>query len=486
MKHIGLIVIALLTILVIAVVSSACSEGFTNPLSFSSYSGKPNVEVVSSAPSKPSPIDKAPVDGLEQPLPSAPIDALSSVNPIPFRDPALKKTDAAELNQLKGDMDSFATFEMPNLLNKSDPAVQMPIMKFQGDYQRIKDEILVINSNPGLQSQLTHQDLLSMSANLRFLQRTYRTYADSKLVPAPKSAAISKFGEEGFANDSSVPITVDQLTNLSSSLTVEVARLQASGTSDPILNARANLFKNMLQQVNDIITKINNKQMAPADIPIRQSDYLTFLPALGDSSAGIGKLLTTTGNSTLSSLFNSYDVGDASGADIAEALLLLYAERILKNLSYNMTISYTSDNDVAKQNAIASAANANKALAESTAVGGLLNGYDEDGIRGYSHESFEGGGSRGEFERKTNPKKLNKEPGHLDWKERSLAIKRNIVAAGLDPGDYGCIGEGVHVSENFSWRGHTKMVCNRLATNADPAIPEQMGCPPVSWRGWKA
>ena len=67
-----------------------------------------------------------------------------------------------------------------------------------------------------------------------------------------------------------------------------------------------------------------------------------------------------------------------------------------------------------------------------------------------------------------------------------MAIKKNIVAAGLNPGDYGCIGEGVHVSENFSWRGHTKMVCSRLATNADPAIPEQMGCPPVSWRGWKA
>lgn len=484
MKHVGLIVIALLTILVIAVVSSACSEGFVNPLSSSSYSGKPNVEVVSSRPSKPSPIDKVPADGLEQPLPSAPIDALSSVNPIPFQDPSLKKTDMAALNHLKGDMDSFATFEMPNLANRSDPAVQMPIMKFQGDYQRVKDEMLVINSNPGLQPQLTHQDLLSMGANLRFLQRTYRTYADSKLVPPPKSAAISNFGEEGFTSDSSVPITVDQLSNLSSSLTVEVARLQASGTSDPILNARANLFKNMLQQVNDIITKINKKQMAPADIPIRQSDYLTFLPALGDSSAGIGKLLTTTGNSTLSSLFNAYDIGDASGADIAEALLLLYGERILKNLSYNMTVSYTSDNEVAKMNAIASAANANKALAESSAVGGLLNGYDEDGISGYSHESFNGGGlSRGEFERKTNPKK---QPGHLDWKARYMAIKKNIVAAGLNPGDYGCIGEGVHVSENFSWRGHTKMVCSRLATNADPAIPEQMGCPPVSWRGWKA
>jgi hypothetical protein len=56
----------------------------------------------------------------------------------------------------------------------------------------------------------------------------------------------------------------------------------------------------------------------------------------------------------------------------------------------------------------------------------------------------------------------------------------------MNPADYGSLDDGAHVSQGYSWRGHAKMVCSRLSTHADPGIPEQMGCPPVSWRGWRS
>ena len=56
---------------------------------------------------------------------------------------------------------------------------------------------------------------------------------------------------------------------------------------------------------------------------------------------------------------------------------------------------------------------------------------------------------------------------------------------GLDPLDFGMISPDTVVSQEFSWRGHVQMVCNRLLTTPDPGLPEVCGCPPLSWSGWK-
>jgi hypothetical protein len=39
--------------------------------------------------------------------------------------------------------------------------------------------------------------------------------------------------------------------------------------------------------------------------------------------------------------------------------------------------------------------------------------------------------------------------------------------------------------ESFSWRGYTKMVCNRVSTVYDSSVPELCGCPPADWPGWR-
>jgi hypothetical protein len=40
------------------------------------------------------------------------------------------------------------------------------------------------------------------------------------------------------------------------------------------------------------------------------------------------------------------------------------------------------------------------------------------------------------------------------------------------------------VSNDFSWKGYTRMMCSRLQTTLDPALPETCGCPPATWKGW--
>ena len=221
--------------------------------------------------------------------------------------------------------------------------------------------------------------------------------------------------------------------------------------------------------------------MDPRAIPIMKRDYINFLPALGSNSAGIAGILSRSGNSNLSSLFNSYDAGDISGSDMAASLFDTYARDLLKGLSYKVTIGYTSPNDVLKEQAIATT---------WLAKGGIPDNYDllhpgVDGFRGDFDKKIRSldvlGFSEGSLRTVNDAPKI----GSFDWKERADQITENIRRASLSPGDYGCLNKGAQVSADYSWRGHTKMICTRLATNADPGVPEQMGCPPVSWKGWR-
>jgi hypothetical protein len=293
-----------------------------------------------------------------------------------------------------------------------------------------------------------------------------------------------KEGFEDVSGSESEPITPDEMKLLSQKLAVEIARLQASGTTDPVTNARVSLFSKIKQTVDDLNTRITNGSLRAADIPIKRSDYQNFLPALGTTSAGIGGLVSKMGGGSLSSLFNAYDIGDASGADIAAALLDKYAGELVKGLSINF--SYTSPNDLAKAQALATAASVGGSSSTpgnstSNVRGEFASVIQQLGsVAGTSVSGFDGSVLDSRLTGTTTG-----EPIHFDWRQRSEQIRTNIKRFGMNPADFGCMAEGTVVSPDFSWRGHTKMVCNRLSTVADPGIPEQMGCPPVSWRGWR-
>ncbi len=474
MEGYGLLVLLAFSILLIAIFSSCSKEGFSN------------YKVPAVGPAKKTlPTEKEPkgyVDTAE--LPGAPVVGLAEANSLPFQDPALVKASLQQLNELKQDMDGFATFEQPHLESRSDPAVKLPLTRFVGDYQRIQDEVRTLQRNPGIQSSLTLDDVFDMAANLRFLQRTYRVYAANQIVPA-SDQPLSKIGltpiqtktKEGFADSSSTdttPITVDELRNLSQKLAVEITRLSASGTTDPVIQARVGILTNMRQTVDTLNAKITSGQLLASQIPIMKSDYDKFLPALGNTSAGISGLISKSGNSTLSSLFNSYEQGDISGSDLAAALFEKYADDLMKGLSWSVRLAYTSPNEAAV------AKNLNIATQHPGTTEGAKGEFDQT-VRALDLAGFENQASGLSVRPILQPIPT----GSFDWKKRVDDIQQNMIRAGLKPGDYGALKSGEEVSENFSWRGHAKMICSRLATHADPATPEQMGCPPVSWKGWR-
>jgi hypothetical protein len=409
-------------------------------------------------------------------LPSAPVSDLSEGNSLPQTDPAMEKSTLQMLNELKKDMDGFYKNEYPYMKDRSDPAINLPSTRFIGDYQRIKDEIHVLNVNKGIPSQVSIQELNDMGANLRYLQRSYRNLADVQLVPAT-TEKLSLVGTEGFVNapvdTDNAPITLYQLKLLNTALGAEITRLKASGTTDPVINARVNIFMNMKQTVEDLITRVENESLDAAAIPIKVKDYKNFLPSLGTSTGPIVNLISENTSSTPSS---------------PAAFLDKYLDHFIKGVSF----SYTSPNDVAKQKALASYARSfesSRSLPGSARAADSRGEFDhtirrldaihrEDPIN--TLDAFENGGSV------RPPSSISGNPGSFDWKGRAKAITENIKKAGLNPGDYGCLEDSSSVGSGFSWRGHSKMICSRLSTNADPGVPEQMGCPPVSWKGWRS
>jgi hypothetical protein len=400
-------------------------------------------------------------------LPSAPISGLSDVNSLPQTDPAMEKGTLQMLNELEQDMAGFYKNEYPYIKDRSDPAINLPLTRFVGDYQRVKDEMSVLKANPGIPAQISIQEINDVGANLRYLQRTYRNLADVELVPAT-TETLSRIGTEGFANPDDMPISLDKLKLLNKALEAEITRLKASGTTDPVINARVNIFTQMKQSVNDLVTSVANGSMAASAIPIKEKDYKNFLPSLGKSTGPIGSLISKKSQSTPSTPAEFMDK---------------YMDKIINGISF----SYTSPNDIAKIKAMASYAN----ISDSSQLNprGLRvsdsRGEFDDKIRILDAfetiDTFENGGNS-----IRPPSEISGNPGSFDWKKRAIAITENIKRAGLNAEDYGCLQDTSSVGKEFSWRGHAKMVCSRLSANADPGAPEQMGCPPVSWKGWRS
>jgi len=488
----GILISMSFIILIIVIIANACMPRVdTSKCGFQDLGqvqGQGQGQATGKEVPPPLPLKENTVTGTNQvtDLPSAPITGLASVNPLPQTDPVDEKSSTAMLKELKADMDGFYKQEYPNMKEMSDPSVKLPLTQFLGEYRRVRDELSVLQKNPGITPQISIQELNDMGANLRYLQRSYRSLANVELV-SPTEKPLSKVGvKEGFStsgySEDEKPITLTQLKLLQTAIGAEIIRLQASGTTDPVIKARIAVFTKINTTVSDLITKIGNGSMKEADIPIKVKDYKNFLPALGSSSAGIGGILSSYGFGSLSNLFNSYDIGDVSGSQLAATLFERYAKDMLSGLSYNLSVSYTSDNDVRKQRALASYA---RAYANSKIHPGT------EGARGEFDETIRKLDTVSGFENGTSdsvrpPSVLSGNPGSFDWKARAEAITENIKRAGMNPSDYGCLEKGETVSSGYSWRGHARMICSRLATNADPATPEQMGCPPVSWKGWRS
>lgn len=426
-----------LTILFVAVYALQ-KEGFANPeVTVPKTETKPTVlEGTSPDPYVPS-IDKvyAPASG-----------DVSKVNSLPYKDPAQESAPYKRLNEILESLKTFITFESTDLQEQSDPSVQLPLTTARGDLQRVQDEMSVLSRNPGIDSSLTQKNADDIWANLVYLQKKARNLGGPAV--------------EGFTNTTGERATLADLQTLVTKVIDEISVLGKSGTKDPVLNKRINTLTSIKNDLNDIITKVKNKTMPVTEIPVMKSDIEKFLPALKDNSKPLPQLIKEAG---------------IDQSKIIDSIVSKYGDELVKGLSWNLDLSYTSENELAK----AKLGSKGKALRSSH----------------QTHADFED--VRGEFEHHTtsvdekrHTLKTNglapKAPGHLDWKVKASSICDSIRKRGLDPHDFGCIKDTSKVGPDYSWRGNARMVCTRLLTTLDPGLPEVCGCPPVSWPGWRA
>jgi hypothetical protein len=446
-------------------------------------------------------------------LPSAPFSQRSKETPNPYRDPSLEPAKYIRILGVKEDLQAFFGFQAFMLEDRADPSIQMPLTRARADMKELIDVQSVMERNPGLQSRITQKQLDDIQSNLRYLREI--------LHDLESSGAIQPTALEGFEDSSmtqavtapsslieqAAPVqsddgtgpraTLKQLQEFQFKIVVEIKRLEASGTSDPVIVGRLNTLNRIKDDVDQVITQLENGSLTPETVPIFASDIEMALPVLGNPSDPLPQLLNQTGlPPAVASLFpGGMSPKDTEQAQQINNIVKGYMQNLFEGASWGLNLMFKYDNPnvlkLKKQAAEAEAAGRQVGTglpgvaAEAAPVVGVEpsakvvapaianqlptdSGYDS-GLPG------------------TSESRMLPEPksGNLDWKARSQQIKEQVRRRGLDPKDFGALPDNAIVSKDFSWRGYTQMMCMRLNTTLDPGLATTVGCPPQNWSGWK-
>ena len=458
----GLLFFGFLLIVLLVASYGLQKEGFVNPGSDASLLA-PQVIVPKVNP-KPSPLE------IGTPAPYMPpvekdygpaFGDIARVNTLPYKDPSLEAAPYSRLAELLESLKAFFAFEAKSLEQRSDPQIQLPLTTARGDLQRLTDEVNVLKRNPGIGSLLTQGQVDEIQANLAYLQRQYRLSVNA--VSGRKGLV------EGFEDteEESPRLTVKEVEELVTRINVEMARLSASGTTDPLIVSRVNTLRDIENKLNTIITEVKNGTKPEASIPILKSDMDKFLPVMGKPSEPLPQLVNSLSlPPTLSNLFPATGSGDISASKVAETLFQNYGNAILKAITDNLIPpKKTSDAPV------------------FMTAGSQTPGSD---IVSFPRGEMESATVNFEMDRLENEGTAAGAPAKFDWKKKSAEICNEIRRRGLNPGDFGCMNPDEVVSQDYSWRGNARMVCTRLLTTPDPGLPETCGCPPLNWPGWRS
>jgi hypothetical protein len=596
---------------ILFVYSQKCSaiDNFQN-------NANPNINVPATKPSQEPLCDSDPLPFAppSTALLAPPPGQTASVNSYPATNPALEKAPLVRIKNALETLNGFLMNEAVSLKNMNDPSVQLPLETGKADARRLTDELSVLTRNPGIESSLTQEDINSIEANLRFLQKKWRLSANavsggqggsveafqgktdgfqgliyssydpsstsfsiwkavkqffniepptgprtegfqstggtggtgfsgcsggtgntgctgpigctgpnppkycgitckagdySKLtgkpcvnsyycdIPPPGVAAkrctdpnstcskayaecgtsthttyntlhnynnkdkrddkdeddedYDSWGSDGWNNrrgrETSAPATLADLKMVISKINVEIIRLNASGSTDPLIASRVSALKSTANTVSDIVRSLESGVMDPGDVPITKAAIKEFLPIMANMNTPLPKLISGSGlGSYLNSLFPVYSSGDVSGVEFIRELFKKYAGEINKYID-------------------------SQGLEQGEAEGSGSRGMFDD-----ISQSLAAGG---------DGTTMTHGAPQLDWKDRSKQICDQIKRRGMNPQDYGCMKNTSDVGHTFSFRGYAKMICARLGTNYDPGIPELCGCPPATWPGWR-
>jgi hypothetical protein len=444
-------------------------------------------------------------------LPTAPYFDRSKETPNPYRDPVLEPAKYIRILRVKEDLQAFFGFQAFMLEERCDPSIQIPLTRARADMKELIDVQSVMERNPGIQSRINNKQLDDIQSNLEYLRAILHNLESSNAI---QSEAL-----EGFANapvsdqpttvtsSSNTPVLIDARATLKDlqefqiKVVVEIKRLEASGTSDPVINGRLNTLNRIKNDVDDVIERIQNGSLTPNTVPIFKMDIEKALPVLGKPSDPLPQILR---NADLPPAVASLFPGGLSPKDTEQALQINnivkgYMKNIFEGASWGLNVNLKYDNPkvLAQQKAIAEAmAKAKEQGIPMTGIPGVVT----DGVKGLpgatpdqplatpaiarkiqTYEGYDAGLPGSTINRILPTPKS----GTLDWKTRSQQIKEQVRRRGMNPQDFGALPDDATVSSEFSWRGYTHMMCNRLAATTDPGLPITVGCPPSDWEGWR-
>jgi hypothetical protein len=441
-------------------------------------------------------------------LVSAPYNQVASTAPQYYRDPAMETATRERIITATQLLRGFLSFEAPLMRGLSDPTVQLPLTQAKADLPRLEQELVFMQSNPGMPSSIKVSNIMTIESNIDYLQQKYRLAVNNGVIQRPVSfhddgiKASPIFNRvEGFQSGSTivpedeVPIraTLADLKDAVGRLTAEAARLSASGTNDPVLVARVSAINVVANDLRGIIAQVDSNQLLESEIPVDKSDIDQLFANIANTDVPVSNLLPPGATD-----------GDAASRQMVKDLIDKYIGAFLKGVSFDvkLKLKYTSENEAASgdkttvniyppQGLTASVNNAFNPLV------GDINYNTPNSIPTNSNlwNASSGGSVMPDpyapapvdpFS--SYPQDAGRKPSAsgFDWKQRSKEICENARKRGLNPADFGCMAPGAQVSDSFSWRGYAKMLCSRLKTNYYTGIDEACGCPPETWTGWNS
>lgn len=493
MKKLGA-VIALLIVFVLILFGPSLikkTEGFTNkvnevldtPLVRQPYT--PEVAEAGVGNIQPSP---------QQPgaLPSAPFEGRAGGVPLPYKDPGQQPAKYIRLLGVMYDLQAFFGFQAGLLKDTCDPVVVMPLQRAKADLQSIQNVQQVLERNPGVPSRITNGELNEVVANLRYLQKYIYD------LDASKSGVSTHEGFEDInVADISPRATVDQLRDFDAKVVAESARLNSSGATDPVIQARINSLDRIHADMTEILQQVADGLLQPEDIPIFQSDIEKALPILGSPTSPLPQLVQQAG--LPSAIQNAFPAGlspkDSAAVQALTKTANSYLQDLTQGLSWDLGVAGIAGLGLHYDSPRAAQIGGSNKKIGSTQTYDLLSNLIN------SKQSKNGVTTVAEFKAvdpqqpqeileglpgtSVRPVLQEPNPGGFDWKTRSRQVCEQIRMRGLDPTEFGCLPSGTEVSTEFSWKGHMKMLCNRLLSTTDPGLPETCGCPPQDWAGWR-
>jgi hypothetical protein len=408
-------------------------------------------------------------------LPFGPYAQMASTGSYQYKDPAMLPAGLSQMKKINEDLRSFLVFEGVSLADTSDPTVQLPLTQLRADSQRLQAEISVLDKNPGIDSQLTQQDLADIEGSLMFLQRKVRLFETSGVIS----------GTEGFQDSGAgkTRATNDDLVAFQKRIYSAILTLSASGTVDPVVQARIKALQNMYTDITDMITKLANGTMQPSDIPVYKEDINVILPNLANPNQNINNLFNQPSGKKLSPIEQQLAtmVGEENATSVFNNLRDKGMFRVSVDLGYN--VHGPSNTPIFSQK---------MQLQDDGTMGPVQGpagpvGPVQDNLAQKSPAMPMGMDLAFDSSTLGMDDRANSKPSSVsrfDWKKRVSSICEQIRLRGLEPEDFGCIPKDSLMSPAYSWRGHAKMVCGRLGATMDPGLPVTCGCPPSNWKGW--